>query len=39
MIYIVIIIDHIHYLINESKILIVAYNSDRGMYLFHLFQN
>jgi len=27
------IIDHIHYLMNESKMLIFAYDSDRRVYL------
>jgi hypothetical protein len=31
MMYMVFIIDHIHHLINEFKILIFAYNSDRMM--------
>jgi len=30
--YVVFIIGHIHYLMNESKMLIFAYNSDRRMY-------
>jgi len=30
--YIIFIIDHIHHLINESKILIFNYNSGRRMY-------
>jgi len=29
------IIDHIHHLINKSKILIFAYNSDRRVYNFN----
>jgi len=33
MMYIVFIIDHIHYLINEYKMLIFAYNSDRRVYV------
>jgi hypothetical protein len=32
--YVVIIIDHIHHLINESKMLIFTYNSDRRVYCF-----
>jgi hypothetical protein len=28
------IIDHIHHLMNESKILIFAYNSDRRVYIY-----
>jgi len=32
MMYIIFIIDHIHHLINEYKILIFAYNSDRRVY-------
>jgi len=33
MMYMVFIIDHIHHLINESKILIFAYNSVRRVYI------
>jgi len=33
MMYMVFIIDHIHHLMNESKLLIFAYNSDRRVYL------
>jgi len=29
----VFIIDHIHHLMNESKMLIFAYNSDRRVYI------
>jgi len=32
MMYIVFIIDHIHHLMNESKMLVFAYNSDRRVY-------
>jgi len=32
MMYVVFIIYHIHYLMNESKMLIFAYNSDRMVY-------
>jgi len=34
MTYIVFIIDHIQYLMNESKMLIFSYNNDRMMYFF-----
>jgi len=32
MMYIIFIVDHIHHLINESKMLIFIYNSDRMVY-------
>ena len=32
MMYMVFIIDHIHHLMNESKMLIFAYNRDRRVY-------
>jgi len=32
MMYMIFIIDHIHHLMNESKILIFAYNNDRMVY-------
>jgi len=32
------IIDHIHHLINESKMLIFVYNSDRSIYVSFVFQ-
>jgi len=34
MMYMVFIIDHIHHLINESKIQSFAYNSDWRVYVF-----
>jgi len=34
MMYVVFIINHIHHLMNESKMLIFAYNSDRRVYFF-----
>ena len=37
MIYIVFIIDHIYNLINESKMLIFAYNSNQKVYVFVFF--
>jgi len=33
MMYMIFIIDHIHYLMNESKMLTFAYNSDRRVYV------
>jgi len=33
MMYVVIIIDHIHHLMNEPKMLFFAYNSDRRVYI------
>jgi len=36
MMYRVFIIDHIHYLLNESKLLTFAYISDRKVYLIVL---
>jgi hypothetical protein len=33
MMYMDFIIDHIHHLMNESKMFIFAYNSDRRVYL------
>ena len=33
--YVVFIIDHIYLLLNESKMLTFAYNSDRNVYLFY----
>jgi len=39
MMYIVFIIDQIHHLMNESKILIFAYNSDQKVYLFNTLFN
>ena len=33
--YVVFIIDHIDLLLNESKMLTFAYNSDRNVYLFY----
>jgi len=33
MMYVVFIVDHIHHLINESNMLIFAFNSDRRVYL------
>jgi len=35
--YIIFIIDHIHHLMNKSKMLIFAYNSDRRMYTYNVF--
>jgi hypothetical protein len=32
--YMIFIIDHIHHLMNESKILIFAYNSDQMVYIY-----
>jgi len=32
MMYMIFITDHIHHLMNESKTLIFAYNSDRRVY-------
>jgi len=37
MMYMIFIIDHIHYLMNESKMLIFTYNSNRRVY--HLLIN
>jgi len=34
--YVVYIKDHIHHLLNESKKLIIAYNSDQKMYILCL---
>jgi len=39
MMYMTFIIDHIHHLINESKILIFAYNSNQVRYMLKLFPN
>jgi hypothetical protein len=36
MMYVVFIIDYIHHLMNEPRMLIFAYNSDRRVYLFKL---
>jgi len=33
MMYMIFIIDHIHHLMNESKIIIFAYNSDWRVYM------
>jgi len=33
--YVVFIVDHIHHLMNESKMLIFVYNSDRRVYWFY----
>jgi len=38
MMHMVFIIDHIHHLMNESKMLNFAYNSDRRVYLFGTYQ-
>jgi len=36
MVYMIFIIDHIHRLKNESKMLIFAYNNDWSVYMFTL---
>jgi len=39
MMYIIFIIDHIHYLISDSKMLIFTYNSDPDVYYIWLLRN
>jgi hypothetical protein len=36
MMYMIFIIDHIHHLMNVSKMLIFAYNCDRGLYKLNI---